>query len=128
MAPGSGARRFKTLSEAVRHGCARFPLPSRNLHDPAGGPFGRGALHAAWVAEFERDHPDGYSRLNLVERYPELREDFGICCPSGESSMCGSWPSPGAGSRSFEQAVIHLEETHKRSREQVAQWLEANGF
>ena len=126
MAPASVPRRFKTLSAAVRDGCARYPLPSRDSHDPAGGRFGRGALQAAWVAEFERDHPDGYVTAQLEERYPELRADFGASCPCGPNTPCPDWPP--RSSRTLEVAIIHLEDTHKRGREQVAQWLEAHGW
>ena len=126
MAPASGPRRFKTLSAAVRDGCARYPLPRLDSHDPAGGRFGRSALNAAWIAEFEKDHPDGYLTADLEGRYPELREEFGPFCPYGESTQCRVWPPPH--SRTLEAAIIHLEDTHKRTREQVARWLEAHGW
>jgi hypothetical protein len=115
-------RRFNALSEAVRAGCARYPLPRRNSHDPAGGLFGRSALHAAWVAEFEKDHPDGYAAADLVECYPELREDFGVFCPCGQGSRCREWPP--LSSRSLEVATIRLEDAHGLTREQVADRLE----
>lgn len=126
MPQAPGPRRFKTLSEAIRDGCARYPLPRLDSHDPAGGRFGRGALQAAWVAEFQKDHPDGYLTADLEERYPELRQEFGTLCPYGPSSECRDWPP--RSSRTLEVAIIHLEDTHRRGREQVAQWLEAHGW
>jgi len=122
----SSPRRFKTLSEAVRAGCALYPLPRRDSHDPAGGRFGRSSLHAAWIAEFERDHPDGYVTARLEERYPELLADPGASCPFGTEAPCSEWPP--RRSRTLEVAIIHLEDTHRRRREHVAQWLEAHGW
>jgi hypothetical protein len=126
MPQAPGPRRFKALSEAVRAGCVRYPLPRRDSHDPAGGLFGRRALHAAWIAEFEKDHPDGYATAEMVGRYPELREDVGVFCPFVQGPLCREWPP--LSSRSLEQAIVHLEDVHGRRREQIALWLEAHGW
>jgi hypothetical protein len=126
MPQTSGARRFKTLSSAIRDGCARYPLPRLDSHDPAGGRFGRSALHAAWVAEFEKDHPDGYVAADLEEWYPELRSDLGALCPADPHTSCAELPP--RSSRSLEVAIIHLEDTHRWSRERVTRWLEDRGL
>jgi hypothetical protein len=64
----------------------------------------------------------GYAAADLVECYPELREDFGVFCPYGQGSRCREWPP--LSSRSLEVAIIRLEDAHGLTREQVADWLE----
>lgn len=115
---------FKTLSEAIRHGIPLQTVP--DPPDPAiGGRQGRGALQAAWRAR----HPEtsaSYVSTRLAEDFPELHKPAGNSCPAGPNTSCPEWPKQNP--RTLEVAIIHLEDTHAFSREQVASWLEAYGF
>jgi len=113
-------RRFAKLSEAVRAGIQLHPLAPGAAGN---GRQGRGALQAAWAAEFDKD-PGTYVTAKLAERYPELGTDCGRSCPTGLGAPCLDWRPPA--SRTLEVAIVHLEDAHGWGREQVADWLLAH--
>jgi len=118
-------RAYKNLSEAILRGCSMRRVPARS--PGIGGREGRGALQAAWLAQFpEAIAPGSYITDDLSKVYTELRKDAGNSCPSGPNPSCPEWANPRK--RTLEQAIIHLEDTHDFTREKVAAWLRAYGF
>jgi hypothetical protein len=127
--------RFPTLAHAVRAGIHLIPDPApprRYLGvSPDTGRLGCDALAAAWFAEFydgtRTDDEDRGLRLflssPLADAYPALRRDFGPGCPI-EAEDC---PRP-AGGRTLEAKIIHLEDEHGYTREQVVEWLQERGL
>jgi hypothetical protein len=129
--------RFAYLHQAVRAGIQLIPdeaPPSRYFGvSPNSGRLGCDALAAAWFAEFyDRERSEDqdamlklFLSVDLASAYPVLHEDMGPGCPSGPSA--GSCPHPDVG-RALEQKIIHLQDRHRFSREQVADWLLAHGY
>lgn len=124
--------RFPYLYQAVRAGIQLVPDPA-----PRGryfgvsaetGNLGCDALVAAWFAEYydrERsEDQDSMLRLflsvDLAAAYPILDRDMGAGCPAGAIDDC---PHPSIG-RTLERQIIHLQDRHGLTREQVATWLE----
>jgi hypothetical protein len=95
------------------------------------GRLGCDALAAAWFAEFyDSARPDGEGRgleaflsRPLVEAYPVLHSVIGAACPIGAADC----PKPRAG-ETVEAKIIHLQDEHEYSREQVARWLEGRNL
>lgn len=131
--PPSKEDRFRSLSAAVRAGAQVHPLgpPPEPF---IGGRQGRSALVAAWLAHFdvppgpEADVSRGYTTAGLAGLFPELIDDsgkrIGPGCPAGPTGTC---PHPDVG-LSLEQKIIHLEDRHRFTLEQVANWLQAYGY
>ena len=129
--------RFRSLADAVRKGCQLVPdpLPARRYVGPAGsGRLGCDALVAAWFAEYaeegvQLDDPNltqyRYLSGELSDAYPVLSMDLGPGCPSGPQSLC---PKPGDLGQTLEAKIIHLQDEHGLSREQVIAWLDAHSF
>ena len=128
--------RFESLAKAVRAGCQLIPDPA-----PPGryfgvssstGRLGCDALAAAWFAEFyDGVRPDDefaslrrFLSEDLAEAYPVLGKDLGPGCPSGSESTC---PHRSEG-RTLEQKVVHLQDRHGFTRDQVAAWLQTHSF
>jgi hypothetical protein len=118
-------RAYKSLSEAILHGCRKHRIQPRTPNI-GGGREGRGALQAAWFAQFPDADPSDYLPRDLFPVYPELQENFGTSCPSGPNTSCPEWPERRP--RTLEQAVIHLEDIHGFTRETVAAWVREHGF
>ena len=111
-------------------------LPGRDPKaDPrGGGRETRSALVAVWLAQFDEppgpaESPSrGYASSRLAALYPQLTDveygrKLGTGCPYGPTTSC---PHPDVGV-TLAQKISHLEERHGRSREQVADWLQAHG-
>lgn len=124
--------RFESFAHAVRAGMQLVP-DGAPLHRYLGvsaetGRLGCDALAAAWLAEFyDSTRAEGGDRglqfflsRALVDAYPVLHSAVGSGCPIGAVDC----PNPGGG-ETVEAKIIHLEDEHEFSREQVAQWLEA---
>lgn len=99
----------------------------------ATGRLGCDVLAAAWFGEFydaERlpDQDWGlhhFLSAPLAEAYPVLSTDQGPDCPWGPNADC---PKPERPGRTLEAKIIHLQDEHGLSRENVADWLQTNGF
>ena len=123
--------RFSSLAHAVRAGIQLVPDPApprRYLGvSPQTGRLGCDALAAAWFAEFydgtraeDQDRALGaFLSRPLIEAYPVLAEDLGPRCPLGADDC----PRP-IGGRSLEAKIIHIQDEHGCTRQQVAEWLE----
>ncbi len=130
--------RFPYFAQAVRAGIQIMPdaAPLRRYFgvSPATGRLGCDALAAAWLAEYydgERPAHDedsglrGFLSVSLTDAYPVLTQDLGPECPAGPRDRC---PAPGRAGRTLEAKIIHLQDEHGISREQVADWLQAHGY
>jgi hypothetical protein len=127
--------RFLTLAQAVRAGIQLVPdgAPARRYFGVSAetGRLGCDALAAAWFAEYfdgtrEEDQDRGlraFLSAPLLDAYPVLTKEVGASCPI-RADNC---PRPRGGA-TVEAKIIHLEDEHGFSREQVAQWLEDRGW
>ena len=87
----------------------------------------RGALQAAWLAQFpDATGPRDALSAELLPYYPELREAFGDSCPYGPNPSCPAWPR--CEERTLEQPIVHLEDVHHETREEIIRWLDAHGL
>lgn len=128
--------RFSSLARAVRAGIQLIPdeAPRGRYFgvSPDTGRLGCDALAAAWFAEYydgERtdDEDRGLSPFlsrPLDDAYPELTREMAPGCALGAPGCPAPDRPPG---RSLEAKIIHLEDQHAFTREQVAQWLEDRG-
>jgi len=128
--------RFPYLYRAVRAGIQLIPDPAPpNRYfgvSPATGRLGCDALAAAWFAEYyDRERSENqdtmlglFLSVDLAGAYPVLHKDMGPGCPADPTGSCPH-PNPG---RAVEQKIIHLQDRHGFSREEVADWLEARGL
>jgi hypothetical protein len=127
--------RFPSLSAAVREGIRLVPHEAprgRFFGDsPQTGRLGCDAVASAWFAEFfdegSAESADvgvrAFLASPIADVYPVLRSRVGLGCPIGAVSC----PTSRIG-ETVEAKIIHLEDEHGFTREQVAQWLEDRGF
>jgi hypothetical protein len=125
--------RFESLAHAVRAGIQLVPDPAPPRRyfgvSPETGRLGCDALAAAWFAEYydgarQDDEDRGLHRFlstPLHEAYPALTSDMGPGCPLDVRDCPSPNRSPG---RFLEAKIIHLEDEHGFTREQVALWLQ----
>jgi hypothetical protein len=123
--------RFSSLAQAVRAGIRLVadaaPRGKYFGVSPLTGRLGCDAIASAWIAErLEGKRPEAaevglraFLARPLVDAYPALRSDAGPGCPI-EAADC---PTFQVGD-TVEAKVLHLEDEHDFTREQVAQWLE----
>lgn len=120
----------------MRVGCELVPDPAparRYVGTAESGRLGCDALAAAWFAEFSdtlppTDPDDALHRhlpTELTDAYPVLTMDLGPGCPSGPQSVC---PKRGDSGHTLEVKIIHLQDEHGFSRENVVAWLVAHSF
>ena len=124
--------RFPSLSRAIRAGIQLVPdaAPPRRYFGVLAvtGRLGCDALAAAWFAEYyDGARPEDEDRglklflsAPLHDAYPALASDAGVGCALGLRD-CVAPERPG---RSLEAKIIHLQDEHGFSRDQVADWLE----
>lgn len=127
--------RFPSLSAAVRAGIRLIPDEAprgRFFGDsPATGRLGCDALASAWFAEFFDGRPAESVDIGLrafvaspiANVYPVLQSKVRPGCPI-ESGVCRTTRV----GETVDTKIIHLEDAHGHSREQVALWLEDRGF
>ena len=127
--------RISSFSHAVRAGIQLVPDPApprRYLGvSAATGRLGCDALVAAWFAEFyDRtrigDEDTGlraFLSTSIVDAYPILRVEMAPDCPLSAVDC----PQP-VGGRVVEAKIVHLQDEHGYTREQVAAWLETHGY
>ena len=128
--------RFFALHQAVRAGIELVPDPAPPRRyfgvSEATGRLGCDVLAAAWFAEFsENDREDDehssltqYLSRPLLDAYPVLVRDLGMGCPVGPDDKC---PKPKGGTI-LERKIIHIQDWHGFTREQVADWLQERHF
>ena len=129
--------RFPTLAHAVRAGMQLVPdeaPPRRFLGVSAEtGRLGCDALVAAWFAEYYdgarlADEDRGLARFlstPLHEAYPVLARELGAGCALDAPDCPAPSRPPG---RFLEAKIVHLQDEHGFTRDQVAQWLDDRRF
>jgi hypothetical protein len=101
----------KELAQAIRLGATRGHQCFGSYFDERGGSC---ALGAAYEGMYHLPHPHGSVRVKHLERLFRCLEDVAKKCPVG----CKKRLPLGA-------MIVHLNDDHHWTREQVAEWLTA---
>ena len=114
------------LSEAIRKGCKVRPRQcfGRFLDGDDGACAGGAALIAAGIS------PDA---IECEAEYAPWPIEAGPAFPDGVNLLTESCPAPRcniarSGGVTVRGIAAHLNDTHRWSREQIADWLEAQGW